>query len=400
MTAARKGIYLSIVFATALFGVAHAATVEFLNDGTGRYPDANPVIEWNDKTNVLWKTPVDSSYSSPIIVGKSVVVTSEQDKVFCVDLDSGKVQWKVENPVSGLPKEQQERAIDPPHESGAAAATPASDGEKVYCVYATGIVAAFDLKTGNRVWTQVISSPATSSDGRSASPIIAGTSLIVSLGELYALDTKTGNIRWKQEEAQEGFGTPIATKVGADDVIVTPKGAVVNLADGKLLNSLDASLSFSSPCFVDKKVGFIDASFSIFELPAKLDPKTKVEPYWSDFLEGSEVYSTALYHEGLLYTIVKDGTLQILDVKNKKKTQKKLELVDDPGTALYASPVLAGKYIFLSNNRGRTVVMEPGTDPKVIKTNELGDGSGATPTFVGTKMLIRSGEFLYCIGTK
>jgi hypothetical protein len=62
--------------------------------------------------------------------------------------------------------------------------------------------------------------------------------------------------------------------------------------------------------------------------------------------------------------------------------------------------VLAGKYIFLSNNRGRTVVMEPGTDPKVIKTNELGDGSGATPTFVGTKMLIRSGEFLYCIGTK
>ena len=36
MNAARKGICLSIVFTTALLGVAHAATVEFLNDGTGR----------------------------------------------------------------------------------------------------------------------------------------------------------------------------------------------------------------------------------------------------------------------------------------------------------------------------------------------------------------------------
>jgi hypothetical protein len=73
-----------------------------------------------------------------------------------------------------------------------------------------------------------------------------------------------------------------------------------------------------------------------------------------------------------------------------------------------ASPTLAGKYIYLMDNQGTTVVIEPGKQYKEVASNlleESKDGKSqaqnvTTPVFEGTRMYYRTPGFLYCIGEK
>jgi outer membrane protein assembly factor BamB len=372
-----------------------AATVGWLGDGTATYPDATPPIEWSSSKNVIWKAPLDRAYSSPVVVGKSVIVASEPNTVSCIDITTGKPIWSTPTQATDLPKDQQPKVSSHAGEGGNVAATPVCDDERVYEVFALGFVAAFDLKTGTRLWTQAMEAPLPG-DGRSCSPVRVADVVIVHLSQLYALDAKTGEIRWKKDDVQEGYGTPRVSKIGADDVVFLPKGAVVRVSDGKVLTTLDASLMYNSPCIAEKRICYVGSDVTLFDIPDKLTDPLKLNQYWADSTEGPEGYPTALYHDGLLYTLSNTGMLSIFDVKAKTKTQKQLEL-EEP---VYQSPVRAGKYIFVGNNKGKTLVLEPGKDAKVLKANELDSSPGATPAFSGKFIFIRTMDALYCIGEK
>ena len=59
---------------------------------------------------------------------------------------------------------------------------------------------------------------------------------------------------------------------------------------------------------------------------------------------------------------------------------------------------LAGKHLFLGNDAGETMLLEPGDRGTVVGMNTLPGGSGGTPTFRGHRMFVRGGERLYCVG--
>jgi hypothetical protein len=65
---------------------------------------------------------------------------------------------------------------------------------------------------------------------------------------------------------------------------------------------------------------------------------------------------------------------------------------------VYPSVCLAGKHLFVGNDAGEAVVIEPGEKGAVVGTNALPAGSGSTPVFDGTRMFVRGGAFLYCVG--
>lgn len=373
---------------------ARAEIVGWLKNGSATYPEATPPIKWNSNENVLWWSEVGHGYSSPIVNGNRVIVASEPDTVISVDIQNGKHQWSTQLPPSSLPEDQKDKVLPMPGEAGNTAATPSSDGERVYVVFAIGIVAALDIKTGKVAWTQVIGSDRTTGDGRSGSPVRIGDLLIVHLSELYAFEAATGKIRWKQQDAEDAYGTPVATTINDEDVLLLPKGMVVRVSDGKILTTLNASLQFSSPRVFGRKACYMDHSFSIFELPDKiLDSKQQVTEYWTGSI-AEDVYTTPLFHEGYLYTITQSGKLIILDLMNKIKIEKQFELQEN----VYPSPVLAGKYIYFGDDKGKTIIIEPGKEANVVGINELSEGSGGTPAFSGNKIFIRSGELLYCMG--
>lgn len=82
--------------------------VGWRTDGTGSYPDANPVTIWSAEENVIWATPMPgSSNSLPVIIGDRLFVCSEPSTLLCVDPASGEILWQASSePADIAPAEE------------------------------------------------------------------------------------------------------------------------------------------------------------------------------------------------------------------------------------------------------------------------------------------------------
>ena len=96
-------------------------------------------------------------FSSPVVWGKRLFLTGGDAtvrKVFCFDAESGAILWEKEVATT----------LDNPLIAGAdghagyAAATPATDGNYVCAIFATGDLACFDVE-GNAVWARNLGRP-------------------------------------------------------------------------------------------------------------------------------------------------------------------------------------------------------------------------------------------------
>ncbi|HUT35408.1 MAG TPA: PQQ-binding-like beta-propeller repeat protein [Planctomycetota bacterium] len=383
--------------------VALAARAEVAGWRTANatYPDATPPLEWGaeEKPNIRWKAQVGKSYSSPIVVAGKVFVAAEPDWLVCLDAATGKVLWKVSNSFADAGAEEKPVKSN----AGNTAATPTSDGERVWAVFASGIVACYDVD-GKRQWIRYFGLPMLLQFARAASPVLAGDKLLVTLNHLFALDARTGKLLWKAEEVHETYGTPAVAKIGDTEVALTPEGYAVRLADGKVLASELGTLKYGTP-FVRQGVAyFIGFDAKALRLPPQAGDKLVAKELWTAELEG-EFFSSPVYLEGLLYIVNDAGMLYALDAKTGKTVvEKELDLPNasgKPGTLpahIYPSIVLAGKHLFVFNDIGTCLILAPGREPKAVGRNSLPAGAPGTPVFAGKHVFARGGQSLYCIG--
>ena len=377
---------------------ASQQTAGWLGNGSNFYPEATPATEWAREHNIVWSASVGSSYSSGIIIAGRVLITSEPSLLVCVDAANGKILWKKSNEFTDLPQKVEEIPVPGGGEgAGNAAPTPASDGRFVYACFGCGIVACYDLQ-GQRQWITYLKGTAPGY-GHSTSPVLVGDKLLVNIGDLTALDTKTGKEIWKAAEVKEGYGTPAKAKIGGLDVVITPAGEMVRVTDGALLASTDVMAKFNSPIVRDGVVYFMDASSVALKLPDKAADKTQFKKLWEASLDG-EFYASPVYANGLLFTVGDQGTLYIVDAKDGKILVSKELPFESRDTPIYSSPVAAGKYIFINNSAGETLVIEAAREYKEVKANRLPAGSGGTPSVDGKRIFQRGGDILYCIGEK
>jgi outer membrane protein assembly factor BamB len=69
--------------------------VGWRTDGTGRYPNARPPLEWSPTKNVVWRTPMPGyGVSLPVPLGGRLFVCSEPATLLCVNRDDGKILWQ------------------------------------------------------------------------------------------------------------------------------------------------------------------------------------------------------------------------------------------------------------------------------------------------------------------
>ncbi len=377
--------------------------VGWRGDGSGRFSGATPVTEWSATKNVRWATVVGRSFSSPIVTDKYVFVTSEPDLLTCLDRADGKVRWKVQVKPADLTDETARTAAAkyevPPDGSGLAAATPLTDGKSVFAVFANGIICAVDLD-GKRQWTVGIVADPTTGYGRSSSPILVAGKLIAHVSNLYALDPATGKQLWVNTEAKSSYGTPTSLKVGDVDLLITPNGDVVRLTDGKGVNSDIGRAIHSSPIPVGGGVVcFGDATVTALRLNAAF----KEAEVWNAMITG-EVFGSPLLHDHTLFLVTGAGELSAFDARGKEaqesllKDRKLFESEANAGPVVYGSLTLAGKHLFLSSNKGETVVLEATREARLVSRNRLPAGSGASPVFSGKDLFLRGGDKLYCIG--
>jgi hypothetical protein len=320
---------------------------------------------------------------------------SEPDLLVCVDAATGKERWRKAHPLeTGRTRPRQGELY------GDTTPTPVSDGASVWVFLNTGIVACYDLD-GKIQWTAWHDLRLATPYGRTASPVLVGRRLLVHFGPLVCQDAATGKRLWQCDAAKASYGTPAPARIGDVDVVVTPKGDVVRVADGKVLASELGSSGYTSPVVVGRVVYFLDRFTSAVELPDKAADTIQPKELWNEEHDGN-FYASPIVQGGRLYAVDRAANYTVLDAATGKALLSKvLDLPPAGGDGkpnVYPSLCLAGRRLFVGNDAGDTLVLEPGDKGTSLGLNSIPGGSGATPAFDGRRIYLRSGNFLYCLG--
>jgi len=397
MTQALKSLLMLLVSGVL---VGADRPVGWRGDGSGQYPSADPVTKWSAKENVLWKTEVGAGSSSPIVVGRRVFITAEPDLLTCLDAETGQELWRKAHKVSDFPAALNAKISLRPNQYGDATPTPVSDGKRVWVFFNTGIVACYDLDGQSR-WMNWYDMRPTTNYGRTASPVLVGERLLVHFGALVCLDAATGKLLWKNEDAKATYGTPAPARIGDVEVVITPAGHAVRLADGKILASDLGHCMYTSPVVQGRIVYFIDTSISAVQLPENASDQVEGKELWFEDLSG-EFFASPIVHGGRIYAVDRAANYYVIDANTGKPILKKTLELPPAGRSespnIYPSLCLAGKHLFVGNDAGESLLIEPGDKCAVVGVNSLPGGSGGTPAFSNRRLFIRGGKFLYCVG--
>ena len=99
-----------------------------------------------------------------------------------------------------------------------------------------------------------------------------------------------------------------------------------------------------------------------------------------------------MWHDNL-YLEVHDDYLICLDAKTGDEQYR-----ERLGAACNSSPIASDGHIFVSDNDGKTFVIEAGRKFKLLATNPLGERITASPAITGNRLIYRTDSHLYCIG--
>lgn len=200
---------------------------------------AEKVAPWKGDLKATWKVTVGEGHSSPVIVGDKLylhtkVADKEEEAVTCYDTAKGMEVWKKTYP----------RAKFTSIFGNGPMATPAFADGKLYTFGATGILACWDAKSGDKVW-MVDTLKEFKADnlgfGVASSPLVDGGKVLVNVGgkdaSMVALSVKNGEIDWTSGDSKASYSSPVALGKGdsREVVFLTADGlSGLNLKSGKL----------------------------------------------------------------------------------------------------------------------------------------------------------------------
>lgn len=337
-----------------------------------------------------------------------------------------KVEKEMEKILTGTDKEKYKSTGMSYSDGGYMATTPASDGELVFAWNAWGVTACFDLN-GERKWIR-FDKLRPQEHGHYGSPLLVDDKVIIYIGWRYmALDKKTGKEVWTSEyhrspEDWYGFwyGSHVATRIGAEKVIVAGDGSLIRAKDGQRFVKGNA-MQGTSPIVCKDRIFWIsrESPYS-YVLPSSTEGKVApaIEKYTFDFKASAFMSTSPLYHDHLIYILGSNPLLFVYELApNKLVYSKELNFGETPkrsdrpyGCGLCASPSFAGGKIFLPGNFGTTLVIEPGREYKEIARNtierhfpynykdDMLEGTVSNPFFEGDRIYYRAQRYLYCIG--
>jgi len=203
-------------------------------DGLGVAYCSKAPIAWDGKTRegIKWTLPIaHPGFGSPVVWGTRLflsVADEEMLGVLCVDTGSGKTLWeKAVERVPGAPTERPEVTDD----TGYAASSMTTDGQRVFAIYATGDVVCFSVE-GEQLWARYLGTPE-NHYGHSSSLIMYRDRLIVQYDQgnkprLMALDAATGKTVWETPRPVEiSWASPAIVTIDSSTQIVLNASPVV-----------------------------------------------------------------------------------------------------------------------------------------------------------------------------
>src|SRR5262249_29278222 len=167
--------------------------------------------------------------------------------------------------------------------AGYSAPTPVTDGKDVVVAFGNGLVACFDLD-GNRKWLKLVEH-SNAAYAHGGSPVLADGKVGIHFTDLVALDIKTGAECWRLKQPRR-HGTPLVTRMGGVEVILTPNGTLVRARDGKILADRLGSCGANSPVLRDGIVYYVHGAANAVRLPESAAEPVKVPVLWKGNAKG------------------------------------------------------------------------------------------------------------------
>lgn len=392
--------------------------------------NANPPVEWSATKNLAWVADIPGKGSAtPIVVGKQVIVLSAEatDRpaekppvkradskteppgvyyrfwVTSVDRSSGEILWK-KLATEQVPHE----GTHPTHTY--AAGSPVTDGRTIYCSFGSRGIFAYSL-TGELLWQKDLGDMNTRFGwGEAVTPALAGELLIVNWDQeegsfIVALDTKTGDERWRKERPGEvtSWNTPLITKDGDRTLAIVngsgkaraydvKNGEVVWECGGQTTNAIPSAVRFED--FVVLMSGYKGAAAFAIPVSAVGDVTGSPKIRWSHNEGTPYVPSPAASDHRLYFTGGTSDILTVLNLKTGKPLVEKQRL--GIGNA-YASPMIAAGRVYFVGREGTMVVIRDDDSAEVLAKNVIADTFDASPVAIEDQLFLRSWTKLYCI---
>jgi len=333
----------------------------------------------------------------------------------------------------------------PGHHADGTMPTPVSDGKHIYVWSELGIATCYDLD-GKRKWLAMPGVRSHESGDRTSSPTIADGKMVVydgsprglghperqkgaPTGKLVAFDARSGAVAWSTPIGGNPVSSLVPVRIGGDDFVYVC-GYLVRGRDGKIMIASKRWQGEGIPTPVIEN-GTIYGIAVETKLPT--DPGNMVMGKSKGVgVTGAGVseswIASPLYHEGLLYVVDPRGTLSVIDLEAQKLVYQrylgagkdwpyKFYYAHDWGWGVvYASPILAGKQIYVFAMNGTTVVFKPGRKYEEVARNKIedyllaSDGGyhmkgakmlehfASSPVAEGEHIYVRGGNYLYCLG--
>jgi outer membrane protein assembly factor BamB len=298
------------------------------------------------------------------------------------------------------------QALEIPDTTGYAAGSMATDGRRVYVIFANGDVAAFSLE-GKPVWSKSFG-PLKNPYGYATSLATWKDKIILQLDQgesddnkskLYALDGSTGQIVWQQpRKVGSSWATPIVIEAAGKEQVITlavPWIISYSATDGSELwrvEGLNGEIT-PSPIFAGGLVIAVSPSDKLFAIrPDGKGDVTKTVVAWTSEENVPDVTSPVGNSE-LVFTVTTSGMLTCFDVKDGKKLWE-----HDYDMEFHSSPALAGTRLFLFGQKGVAVVVEAARQFKELYRTEMGDTFHASPGFMDSRIIMRGVTNIWCLG--
>ena len=349
-------------------------------------------------TNVVWKVAISKpGYNSPVIWGDRLFLAGGDEEariVSCYDRHNGQLLWeKAVDNIPGSPAKMPDVTDD----TGLSAPTVVVDGYRVYAIFATGDIIAFDLE-GNRVWARNLGVP-DNHYGHSSSLLTWNGKVIVQYdtgrgGRMLALDGRSGETVWDiSRDNNISWASPILVRAAGKMQVVTntdPLVAGYDVETGEEIWKVAVMMGEVGPsCAYEDGLVFANNEYASL---VAINPEPGASVQWESYDYLSEAASPVA-RDGLLYLATSYGVFVCYDTKTGEQVWEK-----DFATTLYSSPMIVDGKVYLMANNGVMHIMKADGSGTVIGEPALGEPSYAIPAFADGKIYIRGSESLYCIG--
>lgn len=403
----------------------------------------DPPVAWDTSAgyNVLWSTPIPGlGHSSPVVWGDRIFLTTavsedpdpvfrygtdgRQDRrsdrsrnawyLYAVDRHTGEVLWAREA-INADPTVQRHP------KNSYASATPATDGEHVVALVATGGLFCYDFD-GELLWAVdlgPLDAGASYDDayqwGAASSPIIWQDMVIVQADQqegsfIAAFDIDTGEEAWRtRRDLISSFSTPMI-HVGAERTELVTNGAGTMHGydprtgeelwrmSGSSLNTTPTPVGSGDLIYVTSgyrtRPIFAIREGATGDISLAAGDSASEHVAWSSPRDGPYIASPLVYR-GHLYVVSANGVLTVFDAATGEPVYKRR--IGDRGGAYSASPIAADGRIYLTSEDGDVFVLRAGPEYELLAVNRMGEVCLATPAISEGQMFIRTTQRLVAV---